>query len=157
MRRLLLLAAALVLLAPPLRAQLTTVCVFQARTSGQFDADTMSDDLSAHSLNAVSALGVARRDEVADAQKRNCSWILTLWRRPLASDTPNYSSPFEANSNTAQIVQTRPPGGTLFGYSLRRAGSPKTIAHAEAEDHAPYAKWAVQVATTIGREKRFAQ
>ncbi|HEX4037366.1 MAG TPA: hypothetical protein VHX37_04845 [Acidobacteriaceae bacterium] len=113
----------------------------------------MADELSSHSLTTVTTLGIAKNQEDAAARKRNCSWILTLWRRQIAADTPNYSSPLEAGSDTKEIVDNRPPGGTLLGYSLREAGSRKNIAWAESEDHAPFAKWASQIAKKIGKDR----
>ncbi len=81
--------------APALGAQ-TKVCAFQdkpghAAKVTDSDADALARELNAHSIETVAAVGVSKKDADAEAQKRGCTWIVTLWRQELPPDTPLYA------------------------------------------------------------------
>lgn len=153
LRRFLVRAGIALFLAPVLLAQhQSTVCVFETKGGNQLDADSMADALSSHSLTTVIAVGIAKRDEDAEAQKRHCSWLVSLWYQTLAADTPNLVGTGDSQV-VASLSSSRPGGGKLLEYDLRKVGSHKTLAHGEFEKGAPFAKMADQIAKKISREK----
>ena len=150
--------------APVLIAQNGTVCIFQAKKGHSAhvtdsDADAIARELNAHSLQAIAVVGIAKDQEDAEAQKRGCGWIVTLWRQELAADTPNYAGSLggsgTARSDSAVMgaMTNSEVGGALLEFNLRKADSHKTLAHAESDDVSPYAKMAAQIEKKIGKEK----
>lgn len=151
------------LLAPALRAQ-TKVCAFEAKPghaakATTSDADALAGELNAHSIQTVAAVGVAKKDEDAEAQKRGCTWIVTLWRQGLPQSGPAYAGSLAGNaapgtdSELVGAMTGTPEGGALLDFTLRETGSHKTVAKGETEDASPYAKMAGQIAKKIDKTK----
>ncbi|HEX4068161.1 MAG TPA: hypothetical protein VHZ09_19230 [Acidobacteriaceae bacterium] len=160
-RGLLVCAGLTAFLAPALTAQ-NTVCVFQSKqdhaaTATDSDANEIAGKLNTHSLQTVSVLNVAKDQEDAEAQKRGCTWIVTLWRQELLADTPNYAGTLGGTqSNTvghAELEHMKITGGALLDFTLRKVDTRKYVAHSESDDASPYAKMADQIAKKIGKEK----
>jgi len=150
-------------LAPALTAQ-NTICVFQAKQGpgirgAPSDADGLLSELNTRSLQAVAVVGIPKNRDDAEAQKRNCSWIISVWRQELAADTPNYGGSLggtqSANASNGVLDATRQEIGanTLLDYNLRKPGSHKNVAHGELEDASPYSKMADQIVKKISKEK----
>jgi hypothetical protein len=150
--------------APALIAQNGAVCIFQAKKGHaahvtDSDADAIARELNAHSLQAIAAVGIAKDQEDAEAQKRGCGWIVTLWRQELAPDTPNFAGSLGGSGNAQSdsavmgAMTSSEVGGALLDFNLRKSDSHKTLAHAESDDASPYAKMAAQIEKRIGKDK----
>jgi hypothetical protein len=159
-RGLLVCAGLTAFLAPALTAQ-NSVCVFQnkqghAAKVTDSDADEMARELNTHSLQALGVVGISKDQEDAEAQKRSCAWIVTVWRQDLPADTPNYGgslSSGELAPDGTMARMTNSLGGALLDYNLRKTGSRKNVAHGESDETSPYNKMAEQIAKKISKEK----
>jgi hypothetical protein len=153
LRRLLICAASTLLIAPVLLAQQqSTVCIFQTKGGNQLDADSLADALGTHPLRTVIAAGIARKNEDAEAQKRDCSWIVVLRYQTLPADSPNLAGTGDSQAEPT-MDNNRPGSDKLLEYDLRKAGSRKTLAHGEFEKGAPFARMADQIARKISKGK----
>lgn len=144
--------------APALNGQ-TKVCVFQdkpghAANVSDSDADALARELNGHSIETVAAVGVSKKDEDSEAQKRGCTWIVTLWRQAESPDSPAFAGS-TGGSDGRTMGTINPTGGaaTLLNYRLQKAGSRKDVAHGYSEDASPYARMADQIMKKIGSGK----
>ncbi|HZZ39533.1 MAG TPA: hypothetical protein VFE06_10395 [Acidobacteriaceae bacterium] len=150
MRILFILAAASVTIAPSMIAQNPTVCVFQQKQKHTQDTDAtaVATALTSHkasggpTFNFVPVSGFAAKEIDAEAQRRNCAWVLTLWREQSPPDTPNYAGTLgsTASPNTGGVTRSVVAGnpdvqqeaaldGDMLEYTLRKGDSHKAIAH----------------------------
>lgn len=127
-------------LTPALIAQRDTVCVFQTKAGNQLYNEPLANQLRVHGFGAATAAGVAKKDEDAEAHKRGCSWIVTIWHQGQMGGNFNRERPFWP---------------ALVAFNLRKTGSRKTIADAnsDASDPVPYAKWADDIARKISKQE----
>jgi hypothetical protein len=161
LRGLLVCAGLAAFVAPSLFAQNASVCVFQEKAghaagTTDSDADSLVRELDSHSLQAVAATGVSKGQEDAEAEKRSCSFIVTVWRSEVRADSPNYGGSLgsgELNPDGTMARMTNSLGGGLLQFNLRKAGSHKNLAHGESEDASPYGKMAADIAKKISKEK----
>jgi hypothetical protein len=101
-------------------------------------------------------MGVSKEQEDAEAQKRSCSWVVTVWRQDLPADSPNYGGSLhsgELDQDGTMARMTNALGGALLEFNLRKAGSHKNLAHGESDQASPYGKMADQIAKKISKEK----
>ena len=93
-------AGMVTVLAPTVLAQ-NTLCVFQqkqghaADVDAGFDATLLVKELSPRmpatlGLNVVTISGFTGKEIEAEAQRRNCAWVVTLWREQMGEASPNY-------------------------------------------------------------------
>lgn len=148
-------------LAPALNAQ-TKVCAFQekrgqASNGTQSDADVLAGVLNSHHIQTVAAVGIARNDQDAEAEKQGCTWIINLSRQSLTPDTPNYAGTLNSTQGEtvghAVIEGTKPLGDALLEFSLRKVTTHKNVARGEAEDPSAYARVAEQIEKKIAKDK----
>ena len=105
-RTLLTLAAILAALAPLAAAQNPTVCVFQEKQKHTQDVDAvnLTKALTARQASEKLAFdyvpigGFTSKQIEAEAQHRNCAWIVTLHREDAPPDTPNYAGTLGSSS-----------------------------------------------------------
>jgi hypothetical protein len=153
-------------LAPALLAQNPTLCIFQqkqghsAAVDGGFDSSLLVKELTPRfpatlALTIVPISGFTAKEIDAEAEHRNCTWVVTLWRDQLGPDSPNYGGTL---GNTQQstgmgsqlwIKGTKLGPDTLLEYSLRKPDSHKPIAHGEGDDEAAYRKIAESIVKKI--------
>lgn len=147
--------------APALSGQ-AKVCAFQdkpghAAKVTDSDADALARELNGHSIQTVAAVGVSKKDEDAEAQKRGCTWIVTLWRQELSPDSPVFGGSLgSARAGDAQTmgeINSTETGGGLLNFNLRQTGSRKSVAHGYSEDASPYAKIAGQIMKKMDKGK----
>ena len=155
--------------ATTLLAQDHTVCLFQqkqgrsAAVDAGFDSATLAKELTkqmpALAPNIVSISGFTAKEIDAEAQRRNCTWTVTLSRQDLNAATPNFAGNLggtQASKSTPQdilVKGTKIDGETLLEYSLRKADSRKPVAHGEGDDDSAYEKFAKTIAKKIQTEK----
>jgi hypothetical protein len=153
-------------LVPALRAQNPNVCVFQqkqghsAEVDSGFDSTTLIKELITRTpaLNAVGISGFTAKEIDAEAQRRNCAWVVTLERQELAGGTPNFGGTLGGTQQSkttpfnVMVKGTKIDAGTLLEYSLRKADSRKPIAHGEGDDDSAYAKFAKAIVKKIQTE-----
>jgi len=148
--------------APALNGQ-TKVCAFQdkpghAANVSDSDADALARELNGHSIETVAAVGVPKKDEDAEAQKRGCSWIVTLWRQDESPDSPVFAGSLGAArggdaQTMGEINSTGGTGGAILNFRLQKAGDRKDLAHGYSTDASPYTKMADQIAKKIDKGK----
>jgi len=158
LRAVLVLAGTSALLAPTLAAQNPLLCVFQQKqghaedAAAGTDATALAKELVARTTAAGTALdimpisGFGAKEIDAEAQHRNCAWVVTLWRQEVGPDTPNYGGTLGGTqaSNKAQ-------GGGLLEYSLRKADNHKAVAHGESDAASPYASFATAIQKKLSK------
>jgi hypothetical protein len=152
-RALLILAAIVASLAPPLTAQNPVLCVFQEKQRHHTQDDiaaAMANELTDRTAYAGPAVdfipisGFPAKAINAEAERRHCSWIVTLWREKSLPETPTFEGDIGAiKAPTSQTVATavQGPGSQdrdLLEYSMRRAGSHKLVTHGAASDPSRY-------------------
>lgn len=173
-RAIALLAGLSSVLAPTLLAQNPTtqnplVCVFQqkqghsADVDAGFDASTIAKQLTtrtpAPALDFVPISGFTAKEIEAEAQRRNCTWVATLWREELGPDSPNFAGTLGGTQTSASqgvslmVKGTKIGANTLVEYSLRKADSHKPVAHGEGSDDSAYGKFADAIVKKIQKEK----
>jgi hypothetical protein len=164
----LILAGAFAVLAPTLAAQNPVVCIFQQK-QGKGDANASGPDgaelakeLVAHAGTGFDILpvpGFNAKDIEAEAQRRNCAWVVTLWRQEVGPDTPNYGGSLggtqaTGGSGTALMLKdNKAQGGALLEYALRKGDGHKPVAHGESDAQSPYANFAAAIQKKIGQSK----
>lgn len=166
-----LLAGISAVLTPALAAQNPTICVFQqkqghsANVDAGFDSSLLAKELIERTASGTPALsivpisGFAAKEIDEEAQRRNCAWIVTLWRQQLGPSTPNYGGTLGGTqasggqNNNLMLKDTKIGSDTLLDYSLRKADSHKAIAHGEGEEDNTYAKFADGIVKKIEKEK----
>jgi hypothetical protein len=110
-------------------------------------------------LAVVPISGFSAKEIEAEAQHRNCAWVVTLWRDQLGPESPNYGGTLGNTQQTTGkgsqlwIKGTKLGGDTLLEYSLRKADAHKGIAHGEGEEDSTYAKFAESIVKKIEKEK----
>ncbi|HVT96429.1 MAG TPA: hypothetical protein VHE33_02915 [Acidobacteriaceae bacterium] len=156
--------------APALLAQNQSLCVFQqkqghsADVDAGFDSSLLTKELTAKipaamALSVVPISGFSSKEIEAEAQRRGCNWVVTLWRDQLGPDSPNYGGTLGNTQQTTGkgsqlwIKGTKLGGDTLLEYSLRKADAHKAIAHGEGEEESTYAKFAESIVKKIEKEK----
>lgn len=163
-RTLLVLVAAMGAVAPAVRAEGVTVCVFQARKGHKVpdgsDAQAVADALnelklpSGDSITAIPIHGVSVKEEQAEAQKRGCGFVAEVWQNDVGASTPLVGA---AGANPASQdpgfnpAGSESSGSTVLEFSLRKADSDKKIAHGESDKSAP---WSAVAGTMAGRIAR---
>lgn len=165
-----LLAGLSAFLAPTLLSENPTVCIFQqkqgrsAEVDAGFDSTTLTKELTAHmpatlTLNLVGISGFTGKEIDAEAQRRSCAWVITLWRDQLGPASPNYAGTLGGTQvTTGQGTQlwlkgTKLGAETLLEYSLRKADSRKAIGHGDGNDDSTYTKFAEAIVKKIQKEK----
>ncbi|MFZ0632977.1 MAG: hypothetical protein WA374_17160 [Acidobacteriaceae bacterium] len=147
--------------APALSGQ-TKVCAFQdkpghAANVSDSDADALARELNSHSIETVAAVGVSKKDEDAEAQKRGCTWIVTLWRQAESPDSPVFAGSLGAarggDAQTIGEINSTGTGGAILNFKLQKIGSRKDAAHGYSEDASPYAKMADQIMKKVDSGK----
>jgi hypothetical protein len=162
-RSLVVCAGLVAFLAPALGAQ-TKVCAFQEKPGHaakvtDSDADALARELNAHSIQTEAAVGVAKKDQDAEAQKRGCTWVVTLWRQALAPDSPNYAGSLAGNAQQGSASEVMgamtggAEGGALLNFTLRQTSNRKNLAQGYSDDESPYAKIEGQIAKKIDKAK----
>jgi len=159
------------LFAPALVAQKPLVCVFQQKQGHTADVDagldstTLAKELTARTSGGAPALdilpvaGFSAKEIDAEADRRKCTWVVTLWRQQLGAATPNYGGTLgntQASGgqyNSLMLKDTKIGADTLLDYSLRKAGDRKPIAHGEGDDDSTYAKFADAIVKKIEKQK----
>jgi hypothetical protein len=168
-RAIALLAGVSTILAPTLFAQNPTVCIFQqkqghsAEVDSGFDASTIAKQLTtrtpAPALDFVPISGFSAKEIDAEAQRRNCTWVVTLWREELGPDSPNFAGTLGGTQTSVSqgvslmVKGTKIGANTLVEYSLRKADSHKPVAHGEGDDDSAYPKFADAILKKIQKEK----
>jgi hypothetical protein len=170
-RALLVLAGTSAVLAPVLSAQNPLVCVFQQKqghapdAAAGTDATALAKELVARTTAAGTALdimpvsGFTAKEIDAEAQRRNCAWVVTLWRQEIGPDTPNYAGTLNntqatgSSGNSLMIKDNKAAGGGLLEYSLRKGDNHKTVAHGESDAASPYANFATAIQKKLGQSK----
>jgi hypothetical protein len=147
-------------MAPTLRAQSVTVCVFQVqkghKMSDDSDARGVVSALSTLKLpngDAIKAIpvdGVSVHDEEAETQKRGCGFVAEVWRNTVPASTPMVAA---AGANPSVQGPASYPGAataatTVMVYSLRKSDSNKSITRGEADKSDPW----TEVADTMARK-----
>jgi len=166
LRAVLVLAGTSALLAPTLAAQNPLLCVFQQKqghaedAAAGTDATALAKELVARTTAAGTALdimpisGFGAKEIDAEAQHRNCAWVVTLWRQEVGPDTPNYGGTLggtqasQGEGTHLMLKDNKAQGGGLLEYSLRKADNHKAVAHGESDAASPYAS----VATAIQKK-----
>jgi hypothetical protein len=154
------------LFAPVLVAQKSTVCVFQqkqgraANVDAGFDSGLLVKELLTRTaLDVVSITGFTSKEIEAEAQRRQCAWVVTLWRQELAPDSPNYAGTLggtqgtESGGTSLMLKDTQLGQNTLLDYSLRKGDSHKTVAHGEGDEGSTYGKFADAILKKLGQSK----
>jgi hypothetical protein len=169
-RSLLLATCILAFLAPTLIAQATTtVCLFPAKdargvnTDTPKDVSTLAKELLAlpasASFNVVPVTGVSPKEIDAEAAKRSCTDVVTVWRLEQTPDSPNYGGTLGSTQvttnkdNGLMLKSTLRANGVLLEYSLRKADSHKAIAHGESDDDSAYTNFAAAIAKKVSQGK----
>jgi hypothetical protein len=170
-RALLVLAGTSAILAPALAAQNPLVCVFQQKqghaqdAAAGTDATALAKELVARTTAAGTALdimpisGFTVKEIDAEAQHRNCAWVVTLWRQEIGPDTPNYAGTLNntqatgSSGNSLMIKDNKAAGGGLLEYSLHKGDNHKAIAHGESDAASPYANFATAIQKKLGQSK----
>lgn len=141
--------------APALPA--TKVCAFQEKPTAPdtvSDADALKDELTADSVPAVAADGIAPRREDAEGRKLGCTWILTVWRQKQPPNSPLYPGDETRQSvATVNAMANSQVHRDLIDYNLRRVGSRKSFAQGYSQDASPYTKIAGFIAKKLSRKK----
>lgn len=157
-RNLLVCVGLVAFIVPALSGQ-AKVCAFQdkpghAANVSDSDADALARELNGHSIETVAATGVSKKDEDAEAQKRGCTWIVSLWRQDASPDSPVFAgSTGGSDARTMGTINSTGAGGALLNFNLRQAGNRKSVAHGYSDDSSPYAKMADQIAKKIDKGK----
>ena len=103
--------------------------------------------------------GFNAKDIEAEAQRRNCAWVVTLWRQEVGPDTPNYGGSLggtqaTGGSGTALMLKDKKAqGGALLEYALRKGDGHKPVAHGESDAQSPYANFAAAIQKKISQAK----
>jgi hypothetical protein len=160
-------AGTITLLAPALVAQNPTVCVFQQKQGHAADVDggldsslvvkELTDRTSSGSpaFDIVPVTGFTAKEIDAEAQRRNCAWVVTLWRQELGPNTPDYAGTLggtqasAGQGNAVMLKDNQIGADTLIEYTLRKPDSHKAIAHGEGDDKAAYGKFADAIVKKI--------
>lgn len=163
-------AGTVTLFAPALVAQNPTVCVFQqkqghaANVDAGFDSSLVAQELTTRissgtpAFDIVPVTGFTAKEIDAEAQRRKCAWVVTLWRQELGPNTPDYAGTLggtqtSAGQGSAIMLKDNQIGAdTLLEFSLRKPDSHKAIAHGEGDDKAAYGKFADAIAKKIGQK-----
>jgi hypothetical protein len=183
MRTLLILAAASVASAPPMIAQNPSVCVFQQkqRHTKDTDAVAVANALTARKASGgpafdyVSVSGFTSKEIEAEAQRRNCTWVLTLWRQAPPPDTPNYAGTLGGSDSSAGVLgkaqggnvngvtnsivagnpamQDAAQDGTMLEYTLRKGDSHKAVAHGSSDQQPIYDPVVAAIVKKLDKEK----
>jgi len=165
-----LLAAFSALVAPNLLAQSSTLCVFQqkqgrsADVDAGFDSSLVTKELAARipaslAMSLVSIPGFTAKEIDAEGQRRDCAWVVTMWRDELGAASPNFAGTLGGTQNSnsqgvnIMVKGTKIGSDTVLEYSLRRADSHKAIGHGEGQDDSTYAKFAEAILKKIQKEK----
>lgn len=155
------------LAAPALFAQNPLVCVFQQKQGHSADVDagadasTIAKELSTRmpGLDVVPVSGFPAKEIEAEAQRRNCTWVATLWREELGPDSPNFAGTLGGTQTSASqgvslmVKGTKIGANTLVEYSLRKGDSHKAVAHGEGSDDSAYGKFADGMLKKIQKDK----
>jgi hypothetical protein len=165
-----LLAGISAVLAPTVLAQNASLCVFQQKqghspdVDGGFDSSLLSKELGTRipaslGLDLIPISGFTGKEIEGEAQRRNCTWVVTLWREQLGPDSPNFAGTLggtqSSNSQGVNIMVkgTKIGGNTLLEFSLRKADAHKPVAHGEGEEESTYGKFADTIVKKIQKEK----
>lgn len=158
-------------LAPVAFAQGVTVCIFPAKeargvnTAAPSDVTALAKELvlrtlpGGATLSVVPAADVAPKDIDAEAEHRNCTHVVTVWRMETMPDTPNYAGTLggtqasNGQNNALMLKDTKLPNGVLVEYSLRKADSHKPLAHGESDNGSAYASFATAIVRKLGQGK----
>lgn len=154
--------------ATTLLAQDHTVCLFQqkqgrsAEVDAGFDSATLEKELTqqmpALAPNLVSISGFTAKEIDAEAQHRNCAWVVTLARQEMNAATPNFAGTLGGTQQSkttpmdVMVKGTQIGANTLLEYSLRKSDSRKPIAQGEGDDNSAYAKFAKAIVKKIQKD-----
>jgi hypothetical protein len=169
LRAFLILAGASAVLAPTVFAQNPLVCVFQQKqghaedSAAGTDATALAKELVARTTAAGTPLdimpisGFGAKEIDAEAQHRNCAWVVTLWRQEVGPDTPNYAGTLNntqatgSSGNSLMIKDNKAAGGGLLEYSLHKGDNHKSVAHGESDAASPYASFATAIQKKLAK------
>lgn len=113
----------------------------------------------APAFDVVPISGFTSKEIDAEAQRRNCTWVVTLWREELGPGSPNFAGTLGGTQTSVSqgvslmVKGTKIGANTLVEYSLRKADSHKPVAHGEGDDDSAYPKFADAILKKIQKEK----
>ncbi|HEX4311196.1 MAG TPA: hypothetical protein VHZ25_14280 [Acidobacteriaceae bacterium] len=155
------------LFAPALVAQNSTVCVFQQKqgravdVDGGLDSSLLARELIARTSSGSPAFdilpitGFGPKEIDAEAQHRNCAWVVTVWRQEVGPNTPDYGGSLgntqaSAGQNNTLMVKSNKIGeDTLLEFTLRKPDSHKAIAKGEGDEKTTYGRFADTIVKKI--------
>ncbi len=154
--------------ATTLLAQDHSLCLFQqkqghsAEVDAGFDSAALAKELTKQMPSLAPSIvpisGFTAKEIEGEAQRRNCTWTVTLSRQDLNGATPNFAGNLggtqESKSTPQDILVkgTKIGGETLLEYSLRKADSRKPVAQGEGDDDSAYAKFAKAIVKKLQKD-----